>query len=124
MLIRFSYATAFCLNQKKEQNESWIGLKGGQSDRKTVRQLDRQTNSQAGRQQSGFELFKKCDCYLQNVQWIETRTDNSTTDHEATQDRDRDWDRDPDKDKDQDVDKDEDIDNDVHVDVSCDSPWK
>jgi len=25
-LTRFSYATAFCLNQKKEQNESWIGL--------------------------------------------------------------------------------------------------
>lgn len=30
-------------------------------------------DSQSDGLQSGFELFKKCDCYLQNVQWIETQ---------------------------------------------------
>lgn len=39
----------------------WEGVGGGGS----------KWDSQSDGLQSGFELFKKCDCYLQNVQWIE-----------------------------------------------------
>lgn len=38
--------------------------------------------------QSGFELFKKCDCYLQNVQWIETRDAMKTSDDDGNSSQD------------------------------------
>lgn len=55
-------ATAFLIFQERESERS-----GGREREGS------KWDSQSDGLQSGFELFKKCDCYLQNVQWIETQ---------------------------------------------------